>query len=87
MVLYNECDHKYLTYVERSDIEAHRIVDKYNAIYVRIRNSITDANRRSASKEVIDIVKSNHKLNMTELNKHILEILRDDEAFKARLMN
>jgi len=87
MVLFNESDIGYSDTSDKSDIEAHRIVDKYNSMYLRIRNTLTDADRRSASKEVIDILKSNHKLNISQLNKHILEVLRVDEGFKTRMIS
>lgn len=86
MILFNKNDERYVEQVERSDIEAHRIVDKYNSMYLRIKGELTDGDRRVAMKDVMDILKSNHKINITELNKRIMDILRVDNEFKARLM-
>lgn len=86
-VMFNETDGRHDDNIERSDLDAHRVVDKFNGIYIKIRDSLGDKAIREMNKEVYTIIKKNHKINMIELNKHILEILRVDEEFKNKLVS
>jgi hypothetical protein len=49
-------------------------------------DSITEKDQREMTKEVLDIVKRNHKINIAELNKMILDVIRVDEGFRMKLV-
>jgi len=85
-VLYNEDDERYNDRIQRGSIEDHRLVDEFHTLYLRILDSITEKDQREMTKEVLDIVKRNHKINIAELNKMILDVIRVDEGFRMKLV-
>lgn len=80
-VLTNDNDEE----VEFTDIAGHRIVDKYNALYERMREEVTETQAKNTIKLVSDVVKSNSRLNMDELNKRVIAVLNIDEDFKNQI--
>lgn len=68
------------------DVEAHRVVDKYNETYMRMKESASASFKRESVKLVVDIVKSNAKTNVKELNKCIFNAMKVDNEFKMKLI-
>jgi len=81
-ILYDENDENYDQGASRGDIEAHRLVDEYMALYMKAKNELSDTQRRATIKEVLEILKSNTKTNIRELNKRIMDIIRIDDDFR-----
>jgi hypothetical protein len=85
-ILFNKDAPEYDLVPESSDVEAHQIVDRFTKTYVRIFDSITNAQRRIAQKEVLDIIKSNTQNTVNEIDKDILNMINIDEGFKLQIM-
>ena len=77
-VMYNSDDDE----AAFTDVESHRIVDTYTALYHRCKSGTTQAQRRELHKAVLDIVKNSTKTNILEINKQIMTLLNLDEEFK-----
>jgi len=85
-VIYNRGDPEYDVAPESCDFEAHRIVDQYLHLYNETKSNMTIAQRRKIQSEVSNIIKSNTRNNITELDKDILGIMNIDNEFKNKLL-
>jgi hypothetical protein len=63
---------------EDGSIISRRFTKIYNDIY----GGITNTERKSKHKELLDIVKSNSKNNIQELDKNIIDLVNLDTEFK-----
>ena len=85
-IMYNPDDSDYESDVDNDDVEAHRVVDKYNRLYHSTKEKLSDADIKRTVKAVIGIIKTTTKTNLRELNKRIMGILNVDEAFKRSML-
>jgi hypothetical protein len=83
-ILYNEDQD--IPQIESYNIDAHRIVDDCCGRYNHSCTTLTEPQKRATFKEVFDIIKQNNKLNITELNKKILDVLNVDNDFKLDML-
>lgn len=84
-ILYNEDDERYDATINRFNVSKFSISDRFQGIFTKVRETLTDSQKRETIREITDIMKSNHMLNIMELNKHVLEVLQVDQEFKARI--
>jgi hypothetical protein len=63
------------------------IARRFFAIYSHEYNGITNAKRNSVQKEVLDIIKTNSKCNITQLDKDIIALIKIDPEFNRNLIN
>jgi len=85
-VIYNRDDPEHDILPDPSDFEAHRIVDKYLQLYNETKANMTMAQRRKIQSDVSNIIKSNTRNNITELDQDILGIINIDNDFKKKLL-
>lgn len=85
-IMFNSDDSDYESDVDDRDIASHRIVDKYNGLYKRTKDSLTDAHRKVTIKSVLDVINRTTKNNIRELNNHIMTIIKVDETFKKLMI-
>jgi hypothetical protein len=71
-------------YLQTSDCE--ELIDKYNAMYGRIYDNMTNAEKKESHKRVLDILKTNSEHNVEELDKDIMGLIKLDEGFKETIM-
>lgn len=86
-ILYNTEDERYHTIVTCNDIDNFSLNDKYNSLYISIKNKNTTADTTRMRRDVKDIIKRNTKFNLLELNKKMVELFQMDEQFKSILMS
>lgn len=67
--------------VDTSDVDGHRVVDKYNAKYINIRNNLTEAKKNATYKEVRNIVHQNILNNLDTINQRIADLIQIDPDF------
>lgn len=80
-ILYNDDNENYIQNVDKSDVEGHRIVDKYNSKYTTIRNNMTDSKKNATYKEVSSIVHQNIQNNLEIINQRIAELIQIEPDF------
>jgi len=85
-VLYNDADPEYDSSASRGDVAAYRLVDACNKLYNDAVKMLTETQKRATLKEVMDIIKTNTKINISELNKKIMNILQIDVDFKEHVL-
>jgi hypothetical protein len=71
---------------DMSDIESHRMVDKYSSVYERCKAALTASEKKELHKAVLDIVKNSSKTNLRELNQRIMGIIKIDQEFGTLLL-
>jgi hypothetical protein len=81
-VMYNKDDARHHNVPSGDDFDAHDIVDRFNLFFGRIDDALTKAERRAIHKTVLDIIKTNAKDNVDELDKEVMNLLRIDDTFK-----
>jgi len=86
-ILYNRDDPEFDQTPEESDFEEHRIVDEYMHLYNQTKADMTMAQKRKVQAEVSDILKSNTRHNIAELDKDIIGIINIDNEFKNKLLD
>jgi len=85
-ILCNPTDPDYDDIPEPGDADAHRLVDTFTNLYTRIYDSLTNAQKNTVHKEVLDIIKSNTQNNVCEIDKNIISLINLDEGFKLEMM-
>jgi len=85
-ILYNRDDQEFDVIPEENDFDSHRIVDEYLHLYNQTKSNMTMAQKRKIQAEVSDILKSNTRHNITELDKDIIGIINIDNDFKNKLL-
>ena len=85
-ILYNEDDDRYTDDVDRSDPDAHRVVDRYSHTFNKIREGLNDVKKKAMVKNVVDVIKTTTKTNLRELNNRIMGLLNVDEGFKQAML-
>lgn len=70
---------------EHGDFGKYTIEDKYIPIYNNIVDNMKRYEINKMKKNILDILKSNTKKNIKELNKKIVELMNIDEEFKKTL--
>jgi hypothetical protein len=63
----------------------YTIATRFTAMYIDIYGSITNTQRKSKQAEMLEVIKSNSKNNIMELDKDILDLVNIDTAFKERI--
>jgi len=86
-VLYNKDDPQYDEEPADGDVSAHQIVDRFNKLYYTIYDDLTNAQKKTVHKEVLDIIKSNSENSVAEIDKDIIGLINIDEDFKKELMD
>lgn len=81
-ILYNEDDSRYNQEPAPDDDEGFIIVRRFTKMYNDIYGAITNTERKSKHKELLDIIKSNSKNNLEELDKNIIDLVKVDADFK-----
>ena len=61
------------------------IARRFTKMYKDIYDGITNVVRKSKQRELLDIVKSNSKNNLDELDRNIIELVNVDIDFKGGL--
>jgi hypothetical protein len=82
MIMHNEDDDNY-----DENADAFEIVDRYNDIYRRCKESVSQAQKKELYKQVLDIIKSSTKINMIELNKRVMDLIQVNKEFKTALID
>jgi len=85
-ILFNKDHPTYDEKVDRNDVEKHLLVDRYKKMYSDIKLNLTTAQKKTMQTEVTDILKSNTKHNISELDKSIIGIIKIDDEFKNELL-
>ena len=85
-IMYNDDETGYESDNDAGNANAHRIVDKYFALYHRISTAMSESTRKALLKSVVDALKMSTKTNLKELNKRVMAILKVDEGFKNTLL-
>lgn len=85
-VLHNPDESDYEDDPFGDPVETHRIADKYNDMYERVKLALTSAQKRELVKSVVDIIKKSSKTNAKELNKSIANLIVRDENFKTLMI-
>ena len=67
---------------EDEDFVAQRFTTIYNTEYSRL----TNAQRKSVQKDVLDIIKTNSKFNIVQLDKDIIALVNIDPEFNKTLV-
>lgn len=86
-VMYNEDDENYANDSTISDIQAHRIVDKYNAKYAGIKTKLSDSKRNATYKEIATIITQNTVTHTERINTRIVELLQIEPEFLQQIQN
>lgn len=84
-IMYNDEDAGYDSDVDTTDDDQHIIIDRYNTLYHRIANELTNAQKNAINKRTLTEVKTTTKKNLRELNRSIMNIINVDEAFRTQL--
>jgi len=66
--------------------EGNEIACSYMDIYKRVKEGLTDIQRKTTARMVIDVIKTTTKTNVRELNKRIMSILNLDDGFKRAML-
>jgi hypothetical protein len=85
-VMFNEDDEQYNDTALFTDIDSHRIVDKFNALYLRIKQGLSDSQKKASMNTVFEVIKSSTKTNIRDLNKRIVGSIMMDETFKKSIL-
>ena len=83
---YTADDDEYWEAPAFTDIDAHSIQDYYLPMFRRIQKGLSKKAKEDAKKEIIQIVKSNTRNNMMQLNKLIVRIIDVEPNFQAILI-
>lgn len=66
--------------------EGFDIAGRYVTLYARVREDLTDVQRKTTVRSVMDVIKTASKTNIRELNKRIMGILNIDDGFKQAML-
>jgi hypothetical protein len=81
-VLYNKNDSRYHITPNDDSLEGFSIVDRFSRVFQRVDDALTNAERRATHRKVLDILKTNGKENIEELDKEVIGLIRLDIEFK-----
>jgi len=73
------------TEADEDSESGYTIATRFTAMYIDIYGSITNTQRKSKQAEMLEVIKSNSKNNIMELDKDILDLVNIDTAFKERI--
>jgi hypothetical protein len=85
-ILYNDDEDEYYLTTDASNIKAHTIVDKYYAIFNRIKSELTITQRNKIFNDVVRLIKDTCKSNEKDLNARIVDMINMDDTFKQIIM-
>jgi hypothetical protein len=85
-ILFNPDDPRYQENIPFSNVEEHRLTDKYTALYNSYASKVTRSIASKMKKDVIDVIKSNSTRNIKELNIKIVTLIQMDNEFKQTLL-
>jgi len=85
-IIYNREDTEFDDVPLETEFEAYRIVDKYTQLYHKTKSNMTIAQKRRIQADVADILKSNTRQNIAELDKNIIGVINIDNEFKNKLL-
>jgi len=72
--------------LESDSYDGNEIACRYSALYGRVKDALTDAQRKTTARSVVDVIKTTSKTNIRELNKRIMGILNIDDGFKQAML-
>jgi len=81
-ILYNKEDERFDQEPDELDRDGYIISERFSKMYNDIYGAITNTERKSKQKELLDIIKSNSKNNLEELDKNIIDLVKVDADFK-----
>ena len=70
---------------EHGDFGVYKLEEKYTALYTSIVDDMKRYEINKMKKNILDILKSNTKKNIKDLNKKIVELMNIDEEFKKTI--
>lgn len=85
-ILYSSDDDRYWMDVPYTDIDQHSYTDEFMKDYTRIKNELKRYEIDSVKKQVLELIKTNSKKNICELNKSVISLFNVDEEFKNDLI-
>lgn len=86
MVLSNPDDDKYWSEPGLTDVHSYKVVDEYNAFYIRTKDQITNKQREDMKRDLLDLIKRNTKRNINELNQMVMDLVKVDKDFQRRVL-
>lgn len=86
-ILYSMDDDRNDSSISSYCIEHHVIVDKYKKVYNDIKDDLKVIDLNKMRKNIKDIIKNNTKINLSDLNRQVMDLLQLEEEFKLELCN
>jgi hypothetical protein len=84
-ILYNADDDRYDQPVSYFNTEAYSLSEKYNSIYMKIRDNTTEIEKRRMRDKLYDIVKCTCKQSLRMVNDKMCRVFMMDEKFKEEV--
>jgi hypothetical protein len=85
-ILYNSDDDRYHRPVSFTDVDNHKIADKYDKLYLKADGKLTRTMENKIKKDVLEIIKRNSAQNIKQLNESILALIHVNDDFKKKLI-
>jgi len=83
-VMFNREDDEYDEAPRRGDIDGFVIVERFMKVFKRMDDGLTNAEKRSMHKKVLDVIKTNAQENVCELDKSVIGLIKMDSEFKQQ---